>query len=656
MRAFLLPPLVLDFWQRYLYRTQNVDRVMHELLQADEKRKQARSGGIMSFMGSSTKPKQQDDGQDVIFASQQGDDENENHTQEIQWVEFPSFPIDNSNVNNHHQQQQQQQSEEEEVTLEVAQQLFPAEQEQQGPLIDVPTTTIATEALPMVTPRTEKKLILVNDLAFTAPVTTIASNAAETPQEEEEEEEEEDDDQHQSGNGHSGDDTDDHKNMEETISAKEPPKDATPNVQTQPTSPNPDPPSAEPTPAINNNTKNSTPAPIAPDLLTPRTEKKINMVHALSFTPGLPVDAVRSKNAPGTKKCLACNMDSEFVPDGMIPCDKCELAHYCSADCRQWHWKQPGGHAKDCVGGKGDGLTPAMEETSSRDACKKASSKATTFKDPVQDMVDNDSDNESIDPLEAFKTWPRRGNIVEALRRAREEHAEKMCQSSPALFVEKDSDFVAKMSKSTPVLFVDFEDSDDEEEAPEDEHSGGGEEIVHEAKELPAQRRQSVHHPVFQISLWAILVTVTASVLLAKSKWTVPLFDAICAPIFPYQELSDRQHQQGVVGIAPWWFPGEENANLKREAFQWVCGGDRKQTMLTWAKAKNPKDGFGLTITNAASPQADDKTKKAKSNDKPLLTRKRVHTVNVLPSSLEVVCFKSTGGETVQAPWTQNTG
>lgn len=62
-----------------------------------------------------------------------------------------------------------------------------------------------------------------------------------------------------------------------------------------------------------------------------------------------------SKAQPPSKravKCKACGMDSEFVADGMIPCDKCSGALYCSVDCREWDWTSAG-HQNECKGWSG---------------------------------------------------------------------------------------------------------------------------------------------------------------------------------------------------------------------------------------------------------------------------------------------------------------
>lgn len=45
--------------------------------------------------------------------------------------------------------------------------------------------------------------------------------------------------------------------------------------------------------------------------------------------------------------CSACGFESSFVPEGMISCEMCKTAFYCSDDCRTWHWDQ-GGHKKAC--------------------------------------------------------------------------------------------------------------------------------------------------------------------------------------------------------------------------------------------------------------------------------------------------------------------
>jgi hypothetical protein len=71
------------------------------------------------------------------------------------------------------------------------------------------------------------------------------------------------------------------------------------------------------------------------------------------------VEATKSQNK--TLQCKACNMDSEFVPDGMIPCEKCKKVHYCSSDCRDWHWMH-GGHSQVCEGYSGSGSSPMNDQ------------------------------------------------------------------------------------------------------------------------------------------------------------------------------------------------------------------------------------------------------------------------------------------------------
>jgi len=47
-------------------------------------------------------------------------------------------------------------------------------------------------------------------------------------------------------------------------------------------------------------------------------------------------------------KCISCNMDKEFIPEGMITCPKCLNLSYCSSDCQEWHWAS--GHREVCSG------------------------------------------------------------------------------------------------------------------------------------------------------------------------------------------------------------------------------------------------------------------------------------------------------------------
>lgn len=47
--------------------------------------------------------------------------------------------------------------------------------------------------------------------------------------------------------------------------------------------------------------------------------------------------------------CKACGFESTFVPEGMLQCDTCEKAVYCSKECKLWHWNS-GGHKETCSG------------------------------------------------------------------------------------------------------------------------------------------------------------------------------------------------------------------------------------------------------------------------------------------------------------------
>ena len=72
-----------------------------------------------------------------------------------------------------------------------------------------------------------------------------------------------------------------------------------------------------------------------------------------------PVKAKRQlsikKSMPTTarnRKCKACSMEEEFVPEGMKTCPRCSLQVYCSDDCLQWDW-QHGDHQQLCPGASG---------------------------------------------------------------------------------------------------------------------------------------------------------------------------------------------------------------------------------------------------------------------------------------------------------------
>ncbi|CAB9505409.1 expressed unknown protein [Seminavis robusta] len=112
-----------------------------------------------------------------------------------------------------------------------------------------------------------------------------------------------------------------------------------------------------------------------------------------------------AKNTP--LKCQACNMDADFVPDGMIPCQKCKKAHYCSPDCRLWHWKQ-GGHAKACEGNRG-ARASVVEEEQDRHV-------------PGMD--------ESIQAFDPNELPAQKGGVMEALKRSRAEAARALHSSA----------------------------------------------------------------------------------------------------------------------------------------------------------------------------------------------------------------------------------
>eukprot|EP00977_Amphora_coffeiformis_P003393 scaffold630_cov174-Amphora_coffeaeformis.AAC.13 len=60
--------------------------------------------------------------------------------------------------------------------------------------------------------------------------------------------------------------------------------------------------------------------------------------------------------------CNACGFEASFVPEGMLPCERCQEVHYCSVECLKWDWTS-GGHDKVCVDKR-----PAEESSSSEDA------------------------------------------------------------------------------------------------------------------------------------------------------------------------------------------------------------------------------------------------------------------------------------------------
>jgi len=47
-------------------------------------------------------------------------------------------------------------------------------------------------------------------------------------------------------------------------------------------------------------------------------------------------------------KCIACGLEKEMVPDGLISCSKCKQVPYCSTDCLEWHWESH--HKAECTG------------------------------------------------------------------------------------------------------------------------------------------------------------------------------------------------------------------------------------------------------------------------------------------------------------------
>ncbi|CAB9505410.1 unknown protein [Seminavis robusta] len=50
-----------------------------------------------------------------------------------------------------------------------------------------------------------------------------------------------------------------------------------------------------------------------------------------------------------TGQCNACEMNADFVSEGLKPCPYCHEVHYCTDDCLQWDWES-GGHAQSCRG------------------------------------------------------------------------------------------------------------------------------------------------------------------------------------------------------------------------------------------------------------------------------------------------------------------
>ena len=60
--------------------------------------------------------------------------------------------------------------------------------------------------------------------------------------------------------------------------------------------------------------------------------------------------------------CNACGFEASFVPEGMLPCQRCGDVQYCSIECLKWDWES-GGHAKTCV----DKRPEEVESSSSED-------------------------------------------------------------------------------------------------------------------------------------------------------------------------------------------------------------------------------------------------------------------------------------------------
>ncbi|GAX12743.1 hypothetical protein FisN_15Hh222 [Fistulifera solaris] len=68
-------------------------------------------------------------------------------------------------------------------------------------------------------------------------------------------------------------------------------------------------------------------------------------------------------------RCNACGFEASYVPEGMLSCEHCNEAQYCSKHCLQWDWKS-GGHEKVCLGqkkGKAD-VPPAPTSASNTKA------------------------------------------------------------------------------------------------------------------------------------------------------------------------------------------------------------------------------------------------------------------------------------------------
>jgi len=110
-------------------------------------------------------------------------------------------------------------------------------------------------------------------------------------------------------------------------------------------------------------------------------------------------EQTETRKSKKSLKCQACNMDSEFVPDGMLACARCKKINYCSPDCMQWHWRH-GGHAKACEGNRG--AAAAI---------------------PEDHEMTHESDQDSIEPFEPQQNQGphSQGGVMEALRKSREQ-------------------------------------------------------------------------------------------------------------------------------------------------------------------------------------------------------------------------------------------
>ncbi|GAX12086.1 hypothetical protein FisN_15Lh222 [Fistulifera solaris] len=101
-------------------------------------------------------------------------------------------------------------------------------------------------------------------------------------------------------------------------------------------------------------------------------------------------------------RCNACGFEASYVPEGMLVCEHCNEAQYCSKHCLQWDWKS-GGHEKVCSGQR-KGSNKADVPPAQRSASNKKSQSDTRKKD--------EDESESVEYVEEEVSSQDSGTLV----------------------------------------------------------------------------------------------------------------------------------------------------------------------------------------------------------------------------------------------------